>query len=191
MLFIEKNLPISIPAEKQLATLLHRYSAINEEVSFKERMLAFFAAHDDCFERSLEIGHFTASSWLLSKDHSKALLTHHAKLNEWLQLGGHCDGNPDVLGVAIREAQEESGIQHIMPVHEQIFDIDIHLIPANRQEKEHYHYDVRFLLQVMSDEQMVKSNESHDLRWVGKHVDELPVVDASVLRMFNKWMEMP
>jgi 8-oxo-dGTP pyrophosphatase MutT (NUDIX family) len=171
-----------------LVEMLQRYCPSDEEISFKERILLFIAQHDDCFERSLAIGHITASSWLLSKDHRKALLMHHAKLNEWFQLGGHCDGNPDVLSVAIKEAQEESGIQNIIPINHDIFDIDIHLIPENKREKQHYHYDVRFLLQVASDELVIQNNESNALRWIGKNYNELPTKNISVVRMFNKWV---
>lgn len=158
-----------------------------EEITFKEIMISFIEEHQNCFERSLEIGHITASAWLLNQDGSRALLMHHRKLNRWFQLGGHCDGNTDVLAVAIKEAQEESGIIKISPVSKDIFDIDIHLIPESKKEKEHYHYDVRFLLQVMSDEEIVQNRESKELRWVGKDVKELPTNIPSVLRMFNKW----
>ncbi len=172
-----------------LVYLLNNYHPSNEERAFKERMLTFIQAHADCFERTLAEGHITASSWLLNKDGSKALLMHHAKLNQWFQLGGHCDGNPDVLAVAIKEAQEESGINDIVPVSTEIFDIDIHLIPARKQEAAHFHYDVRFLLQVASDEVIVPNHESHDLRWVGKNQDDIPPVGVSVTRMFHKWVQ--
>ena len=119
---------------------------------------------------------------------SKALLMHHNKLDIWVQVGGHCDGNPNVLEVAIKEAQEESGINGIEPVSEEIFDIDIHLIPGNTREKEHYHYDVRFLLQVTSDEQIVQNRESKELRWIGKKLTSLPTQNPSIIRMFNKWV---
>jgi len=158
-----------------------------EEVVSKRDMINFIQENPDCFERSLERGHITGSCWLLNKDHSKALLMHHAKLNQWVQLGGHCDGNPDVLSVALREAQEESGILSISPVHHDIFDIDIHFIPARKQEKEHYHYDVRFLLQVTSDEEAVHNSEAKELRWVENKVDALPAKGPSVIRMVKKW----
>jgi 8-oxo-dGTP pyrophosphatase MutT (NUDIX family) len=170
--------------------LLKRYfPADQQEQQFKKEMLAFMHAHENCFARSLEIGHITASSWLLNKKGDKALLTHHAKLNRWFQLGGHCDGNPNVLAVALKEAQEESGIQDITPLSAAIFDIDIHLIPENKKEKAHYHYDIRFLLQVQSDEAIQVSEESHALAWFGNDPASLPPVDRSVLRMFNKWVE--
>jgi 8-oxo-dGTP pyrophosphatase MutT (NUDIX family) len=171
--------------------MLRKYSPkAPEEIEFKKDILRFIEKYEDCFERSLEIGHITASAWILNKDKSKALLMHHAKLDKWFQLGGHCDGNPDVLAVALKEAQEESGIQKILPISREIFDIDIHLIPANSREKEHYHYDIRFLLQVTSDEEIIQNRESKELRWINKNSKELPTDNPSVVRMFNKWIEI-
>ena len=78
------------------------------------------------------------------------MLTHHRKLDRWLQLGGHVDGEQAVHVAALREAQEESGLQHfsfvkiagrLLP-----FDIDIHPIPATPAEPAHHHYDLRYLL---------------------------------------------
>jgi len=174
--------------QKNLIEMLQKYAPVaSEEVNAKKAIISFVKTHEDCFERSLEKGHITASAWLLSGDLSKVLLMHHAKLDIWVQLGGHCDGNPDVLAVAVKEAQEESGIKAISPVREEIFDIDIHLNPANRSEKEHYHYDIRFLLQVTSNEKIVQNPESKCLRWFGKDLKELPTDHRSIVRMHNKW----
>jgi|GEM_PF-386095 len=177
--------------EKQtsLKNLLQAYNPVHpEELEFKKTILSFIDQHENCFERSLEVGHITASCWLLNQDKSKALLLHHAKLGRWFQLGGHCDGDPDVLAVAIKEAQEESGITHIVPVQPDIFDIDIHRIPANSREEAHDHYDIRFLLQVDSDEEIKQNREAKELRWIGKNLEELPTENPSVVRMFNKWL---
>ncbi len=173
-----------------LIALLQAYaSPFPEEEQYKSRMLEFIRAHENCFERSLEQGHMTASSWLLNHDGSKSLLMHHAKLNRWLQLGGHADGNPDLIGVALKEAKEESGINNIRPLSPSIFDIDIHLIPENPKEKAHYHYDVRFLLRVETEETIQKNHESKELRWVGKDLNLLPTSEPSVVRMFTKWIQ--
>src|SRR5436309_1471060 len=102
---------------QQLLGLLETYApCYQEELVNKARMIAFVTEWPSCFERSLEVGHITGSAWLLNHDCSKVLLTHHKKLNLWLQLGGHCDGESDVLAVALREAQEESGITDIIPL---------------------------------------------------------------------------
>ena len=170
-----------------LRQLLQRYQSMPEEQIYKDRMLAFLDEHVDAFERSLQVGHFTASAWLVSKDGSQALLMHHAKLNIWVQVGGHADGETDLLAVAIKEAQEESGIVGIEPMSVEIFDIDIHQVPAGSQGPAHDHLDVRFLLQVTSDEQFVKNHESKELRWIGKDASQLPTNQRSVVRLFEKW----
>ena len=68
-----------------------------------------------------------------------------------------------------------------------VFDIGIHRIPARGDEPEHDHYDVRFLLQVTSDEELVQNRESKELRWIGQDLSELPTSNHSVVRMFDKW----
>jgi 8-oxo-dGTP pyrophosphatase MutT (NUDIX family) len=176
---------------KYLLDLLNQYApATADEIVYKKQIISFVQEHPACFERTLDKGHITASAWLLNNDGSKALLMHHAKLNLWVQLGGHCDGDADVLRVAIKEAQEESGIMDIKPFSSNIFDIDVHLIPARKHEPEHYHYDVRFLLQVQSDAAFIKNSESKELRWVGKNRDDLPTGSDSIMRMFEKWQQL-
>lgn len=170
----------------QFRKLLRRYQPTHEEKAFKEKMKAFVDVFEDCFERSLDCGHFTASAMLLNKNRSKALLLHHAKLNIWVQPGGHADGDSNLLLVAIKEAQEESGILGIIPVSEEIFDIDIHQIPANAQHQAHDHFDVRFLLQVNSDEEFIKNEESKELLWVDQSTVKNFTKERSVLRLFEK-----
>lgn len=173
-----------------LVQLLNQYNASDAEITMKNDMLSFIEENVDCFERSLEIGHITGSSWLLNKAGDKTLLMHHKKLDKWLQLGGHADGDSDILAVAIKEAQEESGITSIEPVMSTIFDIDIHKIPAHGAIKEHFHYDVRFLLKVTGDEDISINGESNELRWIGKNRKELLSSEPSVVRMFDKWLKI-
>jgi 8-oxo-dGTP pyrophosphatase MutT (NUDIX family) len=91
--------------------------AVSETISFVE-------AHPDCLLRSCLPGHLTGSAWILSPDRRKTLLTHHGKLGKWLQLGGHADGDPDLLAVALREAREESGLARIRVVDGRLFEAD-------------------------------------------------------------------
>jgi 8-oxo-dGTP pyrophosphatase MutT (NUDIX family) len=138
-----------------------------------------------CFDRSLTPGHVTGSAWLTNDVGSHVLLLHHKKLDKWLQLGGHADGNPDVLHVAVREAQEESGIINIAPLFRGIFDIDIHKIPARGSEKEHFHYDVRFAL-MASTTDVTQNDESNALAWVDIHKIETFTTEPSMVRMQQK-----
>jgi 8-oxo-dGTP pyrophosphatase MutT (NUDIX family) len=169
-----------------LSLVQHYKKSFPAEVSMPERLEQFVMDNADCFERSLLIGHVTGSAWILDKDKKKTLLTHHRKLNRWLQPGGHADGDSIVSRVAMREAQEESGLEDLNLVSNEIFDIDIHLIPARKNEPEHYHYDCRFLIQCTGDEIYSVSDESHDLAWIPlveikKYTDE-----PSIMRMVDK-----
>jgi len=174
----------------QLIELLNNYQSIYaEEIEFKAKMLDFIKTNPDCFERSLQQGHITASCWLTNENSTQALLLHHMKLDRWFQLGGHCDGDSNVLAVALKEAQEESGILNIVPTDLQIFDIDIHAIPANSKEQAHDHYDVRFLLKVVGDQTVISNRESKALKWISTDIQELPTQLPSVVRMFKKWID--
>lgn len=174
-----------------LANLLRSYAPSDvTEIAATSQILDFIHNNSNCFERSSLDGHITASAWLLNKSKDQVLLLHHAKLNLWCQPGGHCDGDPDVLNVAIKEAQEESGINEIVPLSTAIFDLDIHMIPAMNNVPKHYHYDIRFLLQVQTDAIAVGNCESMALRWFGKEQELLPTKSESILRMFRKWCEL-
>ena len=80
--------------------------------------------------------------------------------------GGHADGDLDIAAVALREAQEESGFKQLRLVSTELFDVDRHRIPARKNEPEHWHYDLRFMVEAHPDEPFVVSDESHDLAWI-------------------------
>lgn len=157
-----------------------------DENSTIEHFLEFVKGEEECFERSTKAGHITGSAWIASPDGKQVLLTHHRKLDRWLQLGGHADGDPNVPGVALREAQEESGIEAFEQVTPDIFDLDIHPIPARKNEPEHLHYDVRYLLRATGSTDYIVSDESHDLRWVALDDVSSLTTEDSMLRMVAK-----
>jgi 8-oxo-dGTP pyrophosphatase MutT (NUDIX family) len=150
--------------------LLGRYQQCRpEDAASAKRIRELVLAHPDCLERSCLPGHLTASAWIVSHDHRHFLLTHHRKLDRWLQLGGHADGDPDLSRVALREAQEESGLLEfeffltggeLLPI-----DLDIHRIPAFQNMPEHQHHDIRFLLTAKPGQELRISDESLALRW--------------------------
>lgn len=173
---------------ESLVELLRVYqNTYPQESPTVTRYITFVESHGDCFERTQLAGHVTGSAWLVNTHGTHVLLTHHRKLDRWLQLGGHADGHTDVLEVALKEAREESGIQGIHALDTQLFDIDIHEIPARKNEPAHFHYDARFVLQVSGSESFTVSDESHALEWI-----EIPGLaqltdDESMLRMAEKW----
>ena len=149
-------------------------------------LIQFVREHPHCFERSCPPGHITGSAWIVDKCHTHALLTHHRKLDRWLQLGGHADGEFDILGVAMREAREESGIESITPLTGSIYDVDIHIIPARNNEPQHLHYDVRYLLMADKESPLIISSESKNLSWVPlENITQLNQ-EPSMQRMVSK-----
>ncbi len=171
----------------KLSGLLANYHSTDpHQQDCKQRMLEFLTSSSNCFSRENQARHFTASAFVINKQGDKFLLMHHAKLDKWVQLGGHCDGDPDILSVAIKEAQEESGCWKIRPISTEIFDLDIHSIPAIANIASHLHYDVRFLLQIDDDSIIKPNKESKELEWFSAK-DPLPTKSASVLRMKEKW----
>lgn len=164
---------------------LDRWPAESSTVALFE---TFHDSSTNVFERSHAVGHFTGSAWLVSADGLRVLLTHHRKLNRWLQLGGHADGDRDLAAVALREAQEESGLSGLR-VEGGVFDLDRHLIPARGAEPEHWHYDVRYVVRASGDEDFVVNEESHALAW--RPIDEIAadaLADQSLRRMAAKWL---
>ncbi|TDQ14999.1 8-oxo-dGTP pyrophosphatase MutT (NUDIX family) [Algoriphagus boseongensis] len=139
------------------------------------------------FKRERLEGHFTASAWIVNKKRTHTLLTLHRKLGRWLQLGGHADGNENLLEVAMKEAQEESGLQSLSMVDSTIFDIDKHIIPNRPHVPEHFHYDVRYLLEADIKEPLQMSDESISLAWIAfDSVVDMIGYNPSILRMLEK-----
>ena len=160
--------------------------AQQEEV--RAEILAFIEAHpEDAHLRSCLEGHLTGSTMLLDHSRERILLTLHRKLGLWLQLGGHCDGDANLVHVAWREAQEESGIDAI-EIDPAPLDLDIHRIPEHKGVPEHLHLDVRFVAYAAPGATEVISSESLDLRWF--RLDEALAldVDESMRRAIRRLM---
>jgi len=176
---------------KPLLDLLARYRAAHpDETMCADRIRALVETQRDCFERSCFPGHVTASAWVLSPDGKRFLLTHHRKLDRWLQLGGHADGDSDVAAAALREAREESGLAELrfayaadapVPI-----DLDVHLIPARGSDPAHHHHDVRFVLVAAPGQTIFASDESTSLEWFDMDALEDVADDDSVLRLGRK-----
>lgn len=137
----------------------------DEQAALAVEYARFLAADPEAFERANPVGHFTGSALVVDPGAGKVLLTHHAKMLKWQQLGGHCDGIRDPFFVAWKEAYEEGGLKLILPASPEIFDLSLHTTPTYREVPEHLHYDVRYLFFADSSDGFVKSDESIDLAW--------------------------
>jgi 8-oxo-dGTP pyrophosphatase MutT (NUDIX family) len=170
-------------------TLLRQYAttaAGRNQAEVVAATVAFIDAHADCLLRTCAPGHLTGSAWIVSPERRRVLLTHHRKLDRWLQLGGHADGDPDLLAVALREAAEESGLARVVAVDPGLFDLDRHWIPARAADPGHWHYDFRFLLEADASAPLTISSESKDLAWVELGAVAALSPEASMARMVGK-----
>lgn len=170
-----------------LLTLLRQYTPFDpEEQTMWQDTLRFVEENPDCFERWLSIGHVTGSAWIINETQTSVLLMHHRKLDKWFQPGGHADGDSDILRVALKEAQEETGLETVHCLSQSIFDVDVHLIPANAKEAAHFHYDIRFLFQADSQQPLRINSESKELVWVPLSDVERYNNSNSLMRMVRK-----
>lgn len=155
----------------ELLNLLKQYrTRYMDEVSYVRRAIQLVSTNEAIFERASRI-HVTASTWVVSPDREQVMLMHHRKYGHWFQPGGHADGDPDVLNVALRECAEETGIDpaHISLVDDSIFDVDLHSVPTVGDVLSHDHVDIRFLVEIDDQLPIPGNHESHEVAWFPLH----------------------
>lgn len=135
-----------------------------------QRTHDFLSTHqDDFWKRSAAApGHITASAWVVNPEHTHILFTHHRSLDDWFQLGGHIEAeDADIYAAVLREVKEECGLVATF-LSREIFDIDIHDIPARpaRNEGAHVHFDIRFVLEAPFIPPTLEHDGSLEIVWV-------------------------
>ncbi len=185
--------------EETWATGLANYRSFDrrEEALHLKEIREFTLQNKDCFERTCVPGHITGAALVVNPSLTQVLLTLHRKLGKWLQLGGHCDGDPLVHQTALREGEEESGLKGLqflpfesifgpglnIPL---LFDLDVHEIPARKEDPAHIHYDARYLIVAPDPKLIVRSEESLDLRWHNLSEAYQITDERSMIRQFDK-----
>jgi len=174
----------------QLVEELTQYGSSHPEELLFVTQFKTLLKHPRCFHRDHLPGHITGSAWITNSYFTKVVLVHHAKLDKWLQPGGHADGDENVMNVALKELQEETGLMQASLNRDSIFDIDIHTIPARGDFPEHLHYDIRFLFSTDESDSLTINHESHDIRWVNLATLEKYSQEKSILRMKEKLIHL-
>ena len=159
-----------------LLAQLRSYEPFDElEDCHRRAMVKLLTDSLDPFSRMcFQPGHFTASCYIVD-GRGRLLLHYHRRLQRWLQMGGHVDGQEMPEAAALREGREESGLPDL--VASSMIDLDVHAIPAGKGEPDHNHFDVRFVARTNRPEAIAfDPAESSDLAWVtlGRALELMP-----------------
>ena len=156
---------------QQLTDAIEKYRPYNEQEEMDQPLILNWIKNEkDAFLRENKIAHITASAWVVNKDRSKVLMVYHNIYHSWSWLGGHADGETDLLSVAIREVKEEAGISNVYPVSEEIFSLESLTVDGHVKKgkyvSSHLHLNVTYLLEADPKENVsVKADENSGEAW--------------------------
>ena len=151
---------------------IEKFIPYNEqEENDKEMMLKYMDTFEDVLTRDNKMCHFTASNWIVNKDKTKVLMIHHNIYNSWAWTGGHADGDDDLKHVALKEAYEETGLNNLKLLSDDIFSLEILTVDGHvkrgKYVPSHLHLDLSFLIEADENEEIrIKEDENSDIKWV-------------------------
>jgi len=162
-----------------------------QERKDKEVILKYINVFDDILKRDNEIIHITSSGFAINEDRDKVLMVHHNIFDAWSLTGGHADGDEDLLGVAISEVIEETGVKDIFPITNNIISLD--LLPVfghlrkGKYISPHLHASITYLFQADENEQVViKPDENSDVKWIPFNEIDIYSDEVHMKRIYNK-----
>ena len=155
----------------ELLGQLEQYRPFNEqEERDRDILLRCLREEGDIFTRDNAMAHMTASAWVVNRERTKVLMAYHNIYHSWSWLGGHADGETDLLAVALREVKEEAGISHVCPVSEEIFSLESLTVDGHVKKgkyvSSHLHLNVTYLLEADFEEAVsIKADENSGVAW--------------------------
>lgn len=151
---------------------IENYIPYNEqEENDKEMMLKYIDTFEDVLTRENRMCHFTASNWIVNKERTKVLMIYHNIYKSWAWTGGHADGDSDLLHIALKEVEEETGLKNLKLLSDGIFGIQILTVDSHIKKGKfvpsHLHLDCCFLLEADENEVVkIKADENSGVEWI-------------------------
>lgn len=149
---------------------IEKYSPFNEEEEKDKALILRFIDEPDILTRENTLAHLTASAWIVNKEHTKVIMCYHKIYDSWSWLGGHADGEADLLSVAIKEVKEECGVNTVTPVSKEIFSLESLTVDGHYKRGEyvssHLHLNITYLLEADENEILsVNEDENTGVKW--------------------------
>ena len=157
----------------KLIRQIEQYQPGNEQEEQDKKLMLYCLKHqENIFSRENALVHMTASAWVVNKARTKVLMVYHNIYDSWSWMGGHADGEEDLLSVALREVQEESGIRQVHPVTEDIYSLEVLTVDGHVKHgayaSSHLHLNVTYLLEASEEESLhMKPDENSGVAWFG------------------------
>lgn len=150
---------------------MEAYHPFNEQEEMDQKLILKCLRQDeDIFTRKNSLAHMTASAWVVNQDRTRVLMAYHNIYDSWSWLGGHADGERNLLKVAVREVMEESGLKQVRPVAEEVYSLEILTVDGHVKRgvyvPSHLHLNVTYLLEADEHGQLrVKEDENSGVAW--------------------------
>lgn len=179
---------------QELYELIINYVPENEQEETDKRiMLKYINEFDDVLTRQNEMFHFTTSAWIVNADKTKVLMIYHNIYNSWAFVGGHADGNSNLLEVIKREIFEETGIDKIKLLTDKIFGLSIITVKPHIKKgkyvSSHLHYDIEFLFEASeTDTLKIKEDENSNVAWLDVNTVLDKVTEEHMKPLYKKLM---
>ena len=168
------------------------YKPVNEqEVEDKQVILDYIKSFpDNVLLRDNKIAHMTSSGVIINKEHTKMLMIYHNIYNTWTWTGGHCDGEEDLLKLALREANEETGIKSCVPL-SGIGSIDILVVQSHTKRDKyvnaHLHLNVAYVFEADENEILIlNEDETSGLKWVPLEEVRVHSGEEEIIYVYDK-----
>lgn len=146
---------------------------------------------DEILYRESELFHITSSSFTMNKTLDKVLMVHHNIYNSWSWIGGHADGEENLLSVALREIQEESGVSKMKAERDKAISLDILTtnghIKRGKYVSSHLHLNISYYIIADEDEELhIKPDENSGVKWIPVDELEVYVTEPDMLVIYKK-----